>query len=215
MGAEGSGGLVWALVFLGPVVFVASTSFAKVTLVLSAVRLGLSPRGLIPWSIVTALSLLLTVVIMSPTLEALVQPVLALWRHASATPLDELTGTPKALEIMGGLLADAGAPLQEFMSRHTDADILERVRETASPAETGIGVTSLAFLISQVTEGLAMAVMVLVPFVVVDLIIAQLLGIIGAGEQVSPHLALPAKIAVFLAAGGWTLLLTSLWESYR
>ena len=71
--------LFWLLLILGPVLFAVTTCFAKVTLVLSALRLGISPRGLIPWSIVASLSLLVSLVIMTPTMEAMWPPLQAVW----------------------------------------------------------------------------------------------------------------------------------------
>ena len=71
--------LFWLLLILGPVLFAVTTCFAKVTLVLSALRLGISPRGLIPWSIVASLSLLVSLVIMTPTMEAMWPPLGAVW----------------------------------------------------------------------------------------------------------------------------------------
>jgi len=205
----------WLILIIGPVLFAITTCFAKVTLVLSALRLGLSPRGLIPWSIIASLSLLVSLVIMTPTIEAMWSPLGSLWEVVGGTP-----GVARAAEatslwqLAQPAVTSAGAPLVEFMSRHTDPDVQEALRSVGDGVVRGPGVFALAFLISELTSGLALAVMVLVPFVAVDLVVGQVLGLVGGGEQLSLHVALPAKIAVFLAAGGWTQLISSLWGGY-
>ena len=105
--------------------------------------------------------------------------------------------------------------MRDFMGRHTDPSVLEGLVGAEGLEGSGVAVQVLAFLLSELTAGLALAGLVLVPFVVVDLIVAQLLGIIGSGEGVSLQVALPLKIGIFLAAGGWTAVVRSLWEGYQ
>ena len=59
------------------------------------------------------------------------------------------------------------------------------------------------------------AVMILVPFVVVDLICAQLLVLLGLSTTPTTVIALPAKILLFLAADGWRTVIVGLIEGYR
>jgi flagellar biosynthesis protein FliP len=193
--------------------FAVTTCFAKVTLVLSALRLGLSPRGLIPWSVIASLSLLVSLVIMTPTMEAMWSPLQVVW--VALGEGDGAGGTTGLWELVRPVAAGVAAPLVEFMVRHTDPEVVTALRGVGEGAVQGPGVIALAFLISEITSGLALGVIVLVPFVAVDLVVSQVLGYVGGGEQLSVHVALPAKVAVFLAAGGWTQLITSLWGGYR
>jgi flagellar biosynthesis protein FliP len=204
--------LFWLLLILGPVLFAVTTCFAKVTLVLSALRLGISPRGLIPWSIVASLSLLVSLVIMTPTMEAMWPPLQAVW--AALAEGGGARGATGVWEVARPLASGVAAPLVEFMVRHTDPEVVTALRGVGDGLVQGPGAIALAFLISELTSGLALGVMVLVPFVAVDLVVSQVLGFVGGGEQLSVHVALPAKVAVFLAAGGWTQLITSLWGGY-
>ena len=95
--------------------------------------------------------------------------------------------------------------------------------DTASPLRfvglTGQGSTSPlalvpAFLISELGRGLELAVMILLPFVAVDLIAAQVLVLLGLPQTPSATVALPAKILLFLAADGWQLVVVGLIEGY-
>ena len=207
--------LFWLIIILGPLLFAITTCFAKVTLVFSALRLGLSPRGLIPWSIIASLSLLVSLVIMTPTVEAMWPALQALWEVVrEANRGAGVAGAVSLWEVARPAAVEVGTPLVEFMTRHTDPEVEASLRSVGDGAVQGPGVAALAFLISELTSGLALGVMVLVPFVAVDLVVSQVLGLVGGGEQLSVHVALPAKVAVFLAAGGWTQLITSLWGGY-
>ena len=139
--------------------------------------------------------------VMTPTIEEMWSPLEELWAVWAGGAKGE---TATTWELARAQLQEVGAPLLEFMTRHTDPDVREAVRSVGEGQRDGIGAFALAFLISELTAGLALAVMVLVPFVGVNLVVSQVLGLAGGGEQVSLHVALPAKIAVFLAAGGWT-----------
>ena len=210
-----AGPSLWLVVLAAPFALVWTTAFAKVSLVLSALRMGISPRGLIPWSLVVALSLLVTTVIMLPVGTEVLRQVPSM--RAAIEGLSGAAGTSEAVWAAaagGGPLLEALSPVLEFMGRHTDPGVVEGLTGSDGREGSGLAVLVLAFLLSELTAGLALAGLVLVPFVVVDLIVAQLLGIIGSGEGVSLQVALPLKIGVFLAAGGWTAVVRSLWEGY-
>ena len=211
-----AGPSLWLVVLAAPVALVWTTAFAKVSLVLSALRLGISPRGLIPWSLVVALSLLVTTVIMLPVGADALSQVPALRAALEGAPATERAseGLLAAASSWGPLL-EALSPVRDFMGRHTDPSVLDGLVGAEGLEGSGVAVQVLAFLLSELTAGLALAGLVLVPFVVVDLIVAQLLGIIGSGEGVSLQVALPLKIGIFLAAGGWTAVVRSLWEGYQ
>jgi flagellar biosynthesis protein FliP len=67
-----------------------------------------------------------------------------------------------------------------------------------------------AFLVSQLRAGFGIGLKLYLPFLVIDLIVAYLLAATGA-EKLEPALvAIPLKIALFVAADGWALISSSI-----
>jgi len=70
-------------------------------------------------------------------------------------------------------------------------------------------------LITELGEALQISLLVLVPFVLVDLLVAQVLVLMGlTNTQSQPLVSLPLKISLFLAIGGWDVLVRQILEGY-
>ena len=71
-----------------------------------------------------------------------------------------------------------------------------------------------AFIATELREAFAIAVLIFLPFLVIDLVVA--LGLASLGLQASnpQAIALPFKLLLFVAVDGWRLLLESLLRGY-
>jgi flagellar biosynthesis protein FliP len=186
-----------------PLLLAACTSFTKISVVLAALRHGLGAERLLPFGSMLALALVITALVMAPVAEA------CLIGLELAGGVAALTAAP--LELGLELLA----PLWEFQRAHAEQAQLELFAEL-SGREVGEPVVLVpAFLVSELGRALELAVMILIPFVVVDLICAQLLVLLGLSTTPTAVVALPAKILLFLAADGWRTVIVGLVEGYR
>jgi flagellar biosynthesis protein FliP len=59
-----------------------------------------------------------------------------------------------------------------------------------------------------------MAVVILVPLVLVDLLVAQVLVLIGLVNQPTAMISIPLKLVLFLGIGGWDVVIGGLVEGY-
>jgi type III secretion protein R len=189
----------WAALTIGPLLAITCTAFTKASVVLSALRVGLGAEVLLPWSAVFALSLAVTAVIMGPVAAASLEAL------AAAGGIDNLTQGP------GSQIAAVLAPLQEFLARHADPAELDFFVDLQNvPAGHPLALVP-AFLVTELGEALQISLLILVPFVLVDLVLLLL----GIGSGVSqPLVGLPLKIALFLAVGGWDVIVRGLVEGY-
>ena len=117
---------------------------------------------------------------------------------------------------------DAGvAPLRAFMLRQTrqaDLRLFYDATHTALPAtpeDVPMRIAMPAFVVSELTTAFQMGVMVLLPFLVVDLAVASLLMSMGMVFVSPTTLALPMKLLLFVLADGWNLVVGSLLQSFR
>lgn len=193
----------WAALTAAPLLAITCTAFTKASVVLSALRVGLGAESLLPWSAVFALSLAITAVVMGPVAAASLEAVEA------AGGIENLTQGP------GSQIASVLAPLMEFLTRHADAGELGFFVELQGvPAEHPLALIP-AFLVTELGEALQISLLILVPFVLVDLVVAQVLLLLGLASGTSqPLVSLPLKIALFLAVGGWDVIVRGLVEGY-
>lgn len=116
-------------------------------------------------------------------------------------------------------LARALGPLRRFLGRHAD----ERDRATfvalagslghaAAPDE--LRVLAPAFLTTELREAFAIAVLIFIPFLVIDLIVGLGLAALGLTQTSPQVVALPLKLLLFVAVDGWRLLIDSLLRGY-
>jgi type III secretion protein R len=77
-------------------------------------------------------------------------------------------------------------------------------------------VSALAsFVLSEIKKGFTIAFFLLLPFFVIDLIVANLLVALGLTMMSPVVVSLPIKILLFLSTDGWLLLARNLVEAYH
>jgi type III secretion protein R len=110
-------------------------------------------------------------------------------------------------------------PLREFLGRHA----AERDRETFAEVARKMGrdvrgdetwVLAPAFLATELREAFAIAVLIFVPFLVLDLVVALALAALGLQATQPQIVALPLKLLLFVAVDGWRLLIDGLLRGY-
>jgi len=110
-------------------------------------------------------------------------------------------------------------PLRRFLGRHA----AERDRETFVELAGRMGhatvgdelwVLAPAFLTTELREAFAIAVLIFLPFLVIDLVVALSLAALGLQSTSPQVVALPLKLLLFVAVDGWRLLIESLLRGY-
>jgi type III secretion protein R len=200
--------LLGALAVL-PVLVVTLTSFLKMAVVLSVARSALGAPQIPPSSAVTGLALLLTAVAMAPVAEAS-------WEAVRAGP--SAASPEVALQTAGRAIA----PLRAFLARHARPDdraafldLARRARTSGPPpADDDLTVLAPAFVVSELRRAFTIGFLVFLPFLVVDLVVANVLLALGLTQLSPSSIALPFKLLLFVAVDGWKLLARGLVAGY-
>ena len=191
--------------------FQSLSSFLKITVVLSILRSALGAPQVPPSTAVTGLALVLTLAVMAPVAEASLAA-------ASARP------APPAAD--GALEAGARAlgPLKAFLGRFARADdreafldLARRLRPPGRAAEAGpedLAVLAPAFMVSELRRAFTIGFLVFLPFLVVDLVVANVLLALGLTQLSPTSVALPLKLLLLVSVDGWRLLARGLALSY-
>ena len=203
-----------------PFVLLLMTSFVKIAIVLSILKSAIGAAQVPPSQVITGLALILTVYVMAPTAERMYQAAEPdLGRGAGA---ELLSG--QSLEALGGAALKAKEPLREFLLKHTSTrertlfyELALRLRSPearAAISDRDFLVVVPAFLTSELRRAFEIGFLLFIPFLVVDLVVANLLVELGMNMLSPTSVSLPLKLLLFVVADGWQLVLRGLIESY-
>lgn len=231
MGDASNGALI-AIAALVPVVVLMLTSFVKISVVLALLRNALGAPEAPSSLVVLGVSLVLTVFVMAPVAGDMVAaansdtPVVP-----APAPAVPSTGKPVDLEAAVRALAgpdhqrtvDRAAralePLRGFLTKHAgprDREVFAEASRKLGRATRGdeLWVLAPAFLASELREAFAIAVLIFIPFLVIDLLVGLGLASLGLSTSSPQTIALPLKLLLFVAVDGWRLLLDGLLRGY-
>jgi type III secretion protein R len=204
-----------ALVSIAPFVFMTLTAFIKISTVLQIVRGAIGAQNVPSNTVVMALAAVLSVVAMAPVLGVIsdrAEPVLAGAAQKETTAL--VTGlVDAAREPMRGFLWANASPTER-------ARFLDVARSARPPADRGkVGDHDLivlipAFMVTELYEAFLLGFAIYLPFLVVDLVVANVLLALGMQMLNPTQVSLPFKLLLFVAADGWGLLARALVSGY-
>ena len=217
IGPEKSGGLklsgtVGIVVMMGlltllPAVILMMTGFTRILIVLQFMRQAIGAQSAPPAKLVAGLSLLLTLFVMAPTIDAINAAAVTPWMEGK---LDQ-----------AHMIAEAQKPLREFMLRQTrEADLdafmrMSHATPVATPAEVPLVVLTSAFVTSELRVSFQIGFALFLPFIVIDIVVASVLMSMGMMMVPPAMISLPFKLLLFVMVDGWTLVIQGLIQSFR
>lgn len=193
-----------------PLLLAVLSSFAKIAIVLTIVRNALGAPGIPPTLVITALAALLTAFIMAPVASAVVEEV---------RPVIE---ADEGAETYIRALERAAGPIRRFLEAHARpedrrafAELARSLRpDDASVSERDLLVLAPAFVASELRAAFLIGIAVLIPFLIIDLVVANTLMVLGLTQLPIATIALPLKLSMFVLVDGWRLLLQGLVAGY-
>ncbi len=202
-----------AVMALVPFAVVMLTSFSKIAVVLSIARSAMGTQQAPPTIVLTGLAAVLSGHIMAPVVERMYDAGQAAYREA---------GSGAQMLTTAATVAE---PLRAFLMQHGDAAerarFVELARELRPPeeaslvSETDLTVVVPAFVITELKEAFQIGFLVFLPFLVLDMLIANVLLALGMQTLSPSQVSLPFKILLFVAVDGWGLLANGLVLGYR
>ena len=195
--------LIWLTILtLAPSIFIMSTAFVRIVIVLSLTRQAIGTGHLPPNQVIVGLSLLLTFFVMSPTIGEINETAFQPYMNNKIT---QEVALKKGVE-----------PLRQFMFRQTgEADLalfvkLSRIDKPSSIDDIPTFVLMPAFVISELKTAFEIGFMVFIPFLVIDIVISSILVSMGMLFLPPVMISMPFKIILFVLVDGWHLIAKSL-----
>lgn len=204
-GTSASAALFLLALAVLPLALMTLTSFAKIAVVLSALRNAIGAPDIPSGAVVTALALALSVYVMAPVFAGIEERA------------QVLTNTPNA--PLSAWLEAAREPLREFLAAHAgkaEQDMfVELAEERGRKAEASdLSVLWPSFAISELKRGFELGFYLFLPFLVLDLIVSHVLLALGMQGLDPSKVALPFKLLLFVAVDGFVLLSRALLLGY-
>ena len=223
--ASFAGQPIVTLVLLGglslvPFVFMTATSFVKISVVLSILRNALGTGQVPSGTILTALSVLLTLYVMAPVAQQVSDAAGAAAGRVSVDRPLEGESFDAVIEAF-----DLGKePIRDFLERNGGAreralfyDLARQVRapeHRQAVSADDLLVVLPAFLITELAEAFTIGFLVFIPFLVIDMVVANVLLALGMHMLSPTTVSLPFKLLLFVLVDGWYLLARALVLGY-
>jgi type III secretion protein R len=201
--------LLLATMSVLPFLLVTFTSFTKISVVLSLTRSALGTQQAPPTMVLTGLAAVLSLLVMSPVAEAMLIRVRQ--ERLPTVPGPELIHVVRrAVEPLRAFLVSQGSP----ELRAELAALSRELHGGAQVSETDLAVVGPAFVLSELKQAFQIGFLIFLPFLVVDMVVANVLLALGMQSLSPSQVSLPFKVLLFVAVDGWALLARSLVQGY-
>ena len=193
--------LLTSLSFL-PAVVLMMTSFTRIVIVLSLLRMAMGTQTSPPNQVLIGLALFL----MAPVAEKV-------YVEAYQPMAEGTIGFDVALER-------ASVPMKTFMLaqvREPDLSLfaqLAKVPPVEKAEDLPMRVVVPAFVTSELKTAFQIGFLIFIPFIIIDMVVASVLMSMGMMMMSPVIVSLPFKLMLFVLVDGWTLLVGSLVRSF-
>jgi type III secretion protein R len=206
-GTSLSAALALVALALVPMALITLTSFAKIAVVLAALRNALGAPDIPSGAVVTALALALSVYVMAP-LAAQIEAQLPQTPQAKTEP------------SLGAVLSLAREPVRSFLARNAGKEeraMFIELSRTRGQTVTGDELSLLwaSFALHELKQAFYLAFFVYLPFLVLDLVVASALLSLGLNGLTPQAVALPFKLLLFASVDGFALVSRALVLAYK
>ncbi|MBN9250957.1 MAG: flagellar biosynthetic protein FliP [Mesorhizobium sp. 61-13] len=192
---------------VAPGLLIMVTSFTRFIIAFSILRAGIGLQSTPANLILISLSLFMTFYVMAPTFDQA-------WNNGVKPLMDNQINQTEAMEK----IAD---PFRTFMLRNVRdkdfdlfADLARERGQTVSRDTVDLRILVPAFMISEIRRGFEIGFLIVLPFLVIDLIVATITMAMGMMMLPPTVVSLPFKIMFFVLIDGWNLLVGSLVRSF-
>lgn len=199
--------LIWLTILtLAPSIFIMTTSFIRIIIVLALTRQAIGVGSLPPTQVLSGLALILTFFVMAPTIgkinDTAIQPYMK-------NQITQQVALDRAL-----------IPARDFMFKQTDEKELAlfvkmaKIQKPKTKKDVPTYVLLPSFILSELTTAFKIGFVIFLPFLVIDIVVSSILVAMGMLFLPPTMIALPFKLILFVMVDGWYLIVKSLVEGF-
>ncbi len=203
-----------------PILIVMVTSFVKIVVVLALIRSALGTQQIPPNQVITGLAMILSLYIMIPVgLETY---------RATQSVVQTQTNQGLVSTATFGLVEEAfkkgREPLRNFLEKHANPkdqslfyNLARKMRapeDRDSIEKNDFTILMPSFVISELSEAFQIGFVIFLPFLVIDMVVANILLSLGMFQLSPITVSLPFKLLLFVLVDGWYLITRGLILGY-
>lgn len=198
--------MVMSIFSLLPFMFVCMTSFLRYAIVFGFLKQALGAQQIPPAIVLVGLSVILTFYTMGPVFQQMYE--------VGSKPYEKDGNIVLAL-------TEGSKPLKEFMlkqTRENDLAFFVQLARKEAPKnieEVTIFEVAPAYILSELKTAFEISFIIFIPFIVLDLVIANVLLALGMFMLSPTIVSLPFKLLIFIAVDGWGLIVNGLVGSFN
>lgn len=203
------------VVTLAPSIMLMTTCFLRISIVLGLLKQAIGTSSVPPPQIIVALSLFMTLLVMSPTIDRINAEAITPYKAGTITDHEQLWDRAKQ-------------PIRDFMFDQIEATnnwssvymlLNYRGVDTTHPEQltrSHVDLITLvpAYMLSELKTAFLMGFRVYLPFLVIDMVISSLLISMSMMMLPPVMISLPFKLLLFVMVDGWQLVVGSLMHSF-
>lgn len=190
-----------------PFIFTCMTSFMRYAIVFSFLKQAMGTQSIPPTIVLLGLSIIMTFYSMGGVFQSM-------W-EAGYEPYQKSGSLVEAV-------VEGSKPLKEFMMKNTrETDMMYFIEKSrggkvpATPEEITIWEVAPAFILSELKTAFEIGFIIYIPFIVLDMVVANVLLALGMFMLSPTIISLPFKLLIFIAVDGWSLVVHGLAASYN
>ena len=201
-----------------PFLLIMVTSFVKVAVVLSILRQAIGAQQVPPNQVITGLAIVLSLYIMAPVGYAIFDQI--------SPQLDKMQKEDVELSFddVQTMSTEGVKPLRRFLATHADPEErqllwelaveLRRPQQRLDVSHDNLLVLVPAFVVTELKEAFTIGFILFVPFIIIDLVVANVLLSLGMHMLSPTTVSLPFKLLLFVLVDGWFLVVKGLVLGY-
>ena len=198
--------IVMSMFSLLPFIFCCMTSFLRFVVVFAMLKTAMGTQQVPPAIVIIGLSIILTFYTMGSTFQKMYD--------MGSVPYQKNQDMIAAIQ-------EGSKPLKEFMLKQTrEQDLtffIELIKKPKpkSPDELSIWEVAPAYIVSELKTSFEISFVIFVPFIILDLVVANILLALGMFMLSPTIISMPFKLLIFIAVDGWALIVQGLVTSYN
>lgn len=198
--------LVLTVLTVAPGIIIMTTSFIRITIVLHFIRQALGLQQMPPNQVLVGLALFLSFFIMQPVFTDVLENGINPYLDRKINQKEFFSNVEK--------------PIKKFMLKQTktkDLELFLKASKTKAPKsrdQISIFVVTPAFVLSELTRGFEIGILIFIPFIIIDMIVATVLMSLGMMMLPPVMISMPFKLLLFVMVNGWGLIIEALIKSF-
>ncbi|MCL2699104.1 MAG: flagellar type III secretion system pore protein FliP [Defluviitaleaceae bacterium] len=196
---------LFTLIALAPSFLLMTTCFTRVLIAMHFVRAAMGTQQMPPNQVMVSIALFISLFLMGPTLDRINTEALQPYSAGQLSQADAIT---RGMD-----------PLRDFMIRQAEEKDIALFLSLAGMdfttyEEVPTRVLIPAFILGELTKGFKFGVIIYLPFIAIDMVVASVLMAMGMMMLPPAMISLPFKILLFVMVDGWSMVIENLIRTF-